>query len=219
MEINNTKPCEGKVKADQGECNEVDCRQCGISGKSLKIAHHFGKIMEVLGLDLNDPSLKETPKRVAKMYLEELFVGLDASQFPDVSFFDNNYGFDEMVIVNDITLYSYCEHHFVPFIGKVNVAYFPNKKVIGLSKINRVVEFISKKPQVQEKLTVEIAQTLSELLETRDVAVYVQADHLCVASRGVKDYNSYTKTGTYLGKFKSKKVRNEFMSSFAQNIL
>ncbi|MCK0159100.1 GTP cyclohydrolase I FolE [Allomuricauda sp. F6463D] len=219
MEISNTKPCEVKVKADQGDCNEFDCQQCRISEKSLKIAHHFGKIMEVLGLDLNDPSLKGTPKRVAKMYLEELFVGLDASQFPDVSFFDNNYGFDEMVIVNDITLYSYCEHHFVPFIGKVNVAYFPNKKVIGLSKINRVVEFISKKPQVQEKLTVEIAQTLAELLETKDVAVYVQADHLCVASRGIKDYNSYTKTGTYLGKFKSKKVRNEFMCSFTQNNL
>lgn len=219
MEINNISPCGQNAKVGQVECMEPDCRPCEISAKSLKIAHHFGKIMEVLGLDLKDASLKDTPKRVAKMYLEELFVGLDPSQFPDISFFDNEYSFDEMVIVNDITLYSYCEHHFVPFIGKVNVAYFPNKKVIGLSKINRVVEYISKKPQVQEKLTVEIAQTLSRLLETKDVAVYVQANHLCVASRGVKDYNSYTKTGTYLGKFKSKKVKNEFMSSFTGDSL
>jgi GTP cyclohydrolase I len=119
-----------------------------------------------------------------------------------------------MIIVNDITLFSYCEHHFVPFIGKVHVAYYPNKKVIGLSKINRLIEFISKKPQVQERLTVEIACTLSELLETKHVAVYIEANHLCVASRGVKDTNSLTKTGYYLGKFKDENVKREFIESF-----
>ncbi len=182
--------------------------------KITAITFHFQKIMEALELDLNDPSLKDTPKRVAKMYVNEAFKGLDNANFPAISLFDNEYLYDEMISVNDITLYSYCEHHFVPFMGKVHVAYFPNKKVIGLSKINRLVEFISKKPQVQEKLTVEIANTLSAVLDTQDVAVYVEANHLCVASRGIKDTKSITKTGIYLGKFEKQKVRKEFFNSF-----
>lgn len=182
--------------------------------KIEQISFHFKKIMQVLNLDLNDPSLKDTPNRVAKMYVDEVFKGLNKDNFPKISLFNNDYSYDEMIIVNDITLFSYCEHHFVPFIGKVHVAYYPNKKVIGLSKINRVIDFISKKPQVQERLTVEIAYTLSELLETEHVAVYIEAKHLCVASRGVKDTNSLTKTGYYLGKFKSKEVKREFFESF-----
>lgn len=195
-------------------CNGETCQHQGNKDRMTEIAHHFGRIMEVLGLDLDDPSLKDTPARVAKMFLNEAFIGLDEAQFPEVSFFDNTYNFDEMVVVNDISLYSYCEHHFVPFFGKVNVAYFPNKKVIGLSKINRIVDFIGRKPQVQEKLTREIAETLSALLDTEHVAVYVEANHLCVASRGIKDHNSHTKTGSYLGKFKNEWTKKEFMSTF-----
>lgn len=179
-----------------------------------QIAFHFKKIMQTLKLDLDDPSLRDTPKRVAKMYIDEAFKGLDNDKFPKVSFFDKDYGYDEMIIVNNITLFSYCEHHFVPFMGRVHVAYYPNNKVIGLSKLNRIVEFISKKPQVQERLTVEIAHTLSELLETEHVAVNIEANHLCVASRGIKDTNSLTKTGCYLGKFKNNGIKKEFTESF-----
>lgn len=182
--------------------------------KIEQITFHFGKIMEALNLNLEDPSLKDTPKRVAKMYVNEAFKGLEQEGFPKISLFENDYRYDEMIIINNITLFSYCEHHFVPFMGKVHVAYYPNKKVIGLSKINRLIDFISKKPQVQERLTVEIARTLSKLLETEDVAVYIEANHLCVASRGIKDTNSCTKTGFYLGKFKNEAVRKEFTDSF-----
>lgn len=195
-------------------CNGRTCQRKVNNEKMIEIAHHFGRIMEALGLDLDDPSLKDTPKRVAKMFVNEAFVGLDETQFPEVSFFDNSYNFDEMVVVNDISLYSYCEHHFVPFFGRVNVAYFPKKKVLGLSKINRIVDFIGRKPQVQEKLTREIAETLSALLDTEHVAVFVEANHLCVASRGIKDHNSHTKTGSYLGKFKNEWTKKEFISTF-----
>ncbi len=204
-----------KIAQVNGKSKKVGCGCPGPNEiKISKIAEYFGKIMDTLGLDLDDPSLRDTPERIAKMYVNEVFRGLDKSQFPEVSFFNNNYNFDEMVIVNDITLYSYCEHHFVPFFGKVNVAYYPNKKVIGLSKINRIVDFIAKKPQVQERLTVEIAQTLSSLLDTEHVAVYIQADHLCVASRGIRDHGSSTRTGSFLGKFKNENNKKEFMTSF-----
>lgn len=179
-----------------------------------QIAFHFRKIMQTLELNLDDPSLRDTPKRVAKMYIDEAFIGLDNDKFPKVSFFDKDYGYDEMIIVNNITLFSYCEHHFVPFTGRVHVAYYPNTKVIGLSKVNRVVEYLGKKPQVQERLTVDIAHTLSKLLDTNHVAVYIEAHHHCVASRGIKDTNSLTKTSCYLGKFQIQKVKKEFMESF-----
>lgn len=210
MELNgiitkDTKRLNADFETRHGEARE---------DKIAQISFHFKKIMQVLQLDLDDPSLKDTPKRVAKMYVDEAFKGLDKDNFPQIALFDNNYGYDEMIIVNDITLFSYCEHHFVLFFGKVQVAYYPNKKVIGLSKVNRIIEFLSKKPQVQERLTVEIAYTLSELLETEHVAVYIQAKHLCVASRGIKDTNSLTKTGYYLGKFKDKNVKREFFKSF-----
>lgn len=181
--------------------------------KIASIAYHFKKIMETLGLDLNDPSLRDTPERVAKMYINEAFRGLDASNFPKISLFENNYSYDDMILVKDITFFSYCEHHFVPFFGKVSLAYYPNTRVIGLSKINRIVQFIASKPQVQEKFTVEAGKVLMQLLESPDVAVVVEAKHLCVASRGVNDPNSQTKTSFFSGKFKKSKIQNQFLSS------
>lgn len=178
-----------------------------------QIEYHFEKIMEVLGLDTSDESLKDTPKRVAKMFVNEAFKGLKKENFPDITVFENNYGYEEMLLEKNITLYTYCEHHFVPIIGKVHVAYIPDQHVIGLSKINRLVEYFAKKPQVQERLTVEIANGFKKVLKTDNVAVYIEADHLCVASRGIKDTNSTTSTSHFLGRFKDKELRKEFLSS------
>lgn len=177
------------------------------------IEFHFAKIMEALGLDLDDLSLRETPKRVAKMYVNEAFRGLDESNFPKISLFENTNNYREMVLVDNITLYSYCEHHFVPFFGKAAVAYIPKNKVIGLSKINRIVQFLASKPQIQERLTVEIGQKLKELLKTDDLAVYIQATHLCVASRGVGDVNSPTKANFFSGKFLRESIQSRFLNS------
>ncbi len=177
------------------------------------IAHHFKAIMKTLGLDLSDDSLKDTPRRVAKMYVKEIFSGLNPSNKPDISLFDNAYNYSEMLIEKDITLYSYCEHHFVPIIGKAHVAYIPSKKVIGLSKINRLVQFYSKRPQVQERLTMQIAEGLIEALQTENVAVKIEAAHLCVASRGIKDTASSTTTTAFFGTFQQEKARMEFLSA------
>lgn len=176
------------------------------------IEYHFSEIMHTLGLDLNDDSLKGTPKRVAKMFVKEMFSGLNPKNKPDISLFDNKYNYKEMLIEKDITLYSNCEHHFVPIIGKVHVAYFPSKKVIGLSKINRLVQFFAKRPQVQERLTIQISEGLQEILRHKDVAVIIEADHLCVASRGIKDTNSITFTASYSGKFEDDAIKQEFLS-------
>ncbi|MCL6493636.1 MAG: GTP cyclohydrolase I FolE [Ignavibacterium sp.] len=175
------------------------------------IEKKFREIMEVLGLDLNDDSLKETPKRVAKMYVKEIFKGLDPKNKPSVTLFENKYKFNQMLVEKDIAVYSYCEHHFVPIIGKAHVAYFSSGKVVGLSKINRMVQYYSKRPQVQERLTVQIANELREMLQTEDVAVIIEADHLCVASRGVQDVSSSTITSSYHGKFLDSNVREEFL--------
>jgi GTP cyclohydrolase I len=175
------------------------------------IEKKFREIMEVLGLDLNDDSLKETPKRVAKMYVKEIFKGLDPKNKPSVTLFENKYKFNQMLVEKDIAVYSYCEHHFVPIIGKAHVAYFSSGKVVGLSKINRMVQYYSKRPQVQERLTVQIANELREMLQTEDVAVIIEADHLCVASRGVQDVSSSTVTSSYHGKFLDSNVRDEFL--------
>jgi GTP cyclohydrolase I len=175
------------------------------------IEKKFREIMEVLGLDLNDDSLKDTPKRVAKMYVKEIFKGLDPKSKPSVTLFENKYKFNQMLVEKDIALYSYCEHHFVPIIGKAHVAYFSSGKVVGLSKINRMVQYYSKRPQVQERLTVQIANELREMLQTEDVAVIIEADHLCVASRGVQDVSSSTVTSSYHGKFLDSNVRDEFL--------
>lgn len=175
------------------------------------IEKKFKEIMEVLGLDLTDDSLKDTPKRVAKMYVKETFSGLNPKNKPSITLFDNKYKFTEMVVEKNISVYSYCEHHFVPIIGKAHVAYFSSGKVVGLSKINRTVQYFAKRPQVQERLTVQIANELKTMLQTEDVAVLIEADHLCVASRGVQDVNSSTISSSYHGKFLNHHVREEFL--------
>ena len=181
--------------------------------KLKTIEYHFAKIMEALGLKLDDPSLKETPKRVAKMYINEVFKGLNEDNFPSISFFENASGYRDMVLVDKIKVYSYCEHHFVPFFGKAAVAYIPKDRVIGLSKINRIVQFYASKPQIQEKFTVEIGEKLKDLLKTDDIAVFVEANHLCVASRGIRDENSITKTFFFSGKFLKDKEKTRFLNS------
>ena len=180
--------------------------------KIMLISKHFRQIMLLLGLDVTDESLQGTPQRVAKMYVKEMFSGLNPDNKPIMTRFDNHYNYREMLVEKNITVYSCCEHHFVPIIGKAHVAYYPGEKVIGLSKLNRIVQYYCKRPQVQERLTGEIAQALKEALQTEDVAVVVDAAHLCVASRGVGDVNSTTITSHYAGKFKSKKARKEFLS-------
>lgn len=181
--------------------------------KIEKIAFHFKKIMKIMGLDLKDDSLKDTPNRVAKMYITEVFSGLDPKNKPEVKLFDNNYRYNEMLIEKNISLYSYCEHHFVPIIGKVHIAYFSKGKVIGLSKLNRMVQYFAKRPQVQERLTVQIAEGLQEALQSKDVAVVIDAVHLCVASRGIKDTNSSTITSNYSGIFQVQETKMEFLSA------
>ena len=183
------------------------------SEKIKYIQFYFKKIMHVLGLDLNDESLQDTPRRVAEMYVNETFSGLKSDNFPDMTSFENSYGYEGMLVEKDITLYSYCAHHFVPIIGKTHVAYYPSDRVVGLPKLNRLVHHFARKPQVQEKLTTEIAQALKEALLTKDIAVLIEADHLCVASRGVKDTNSSTRTSYYGGKFKQAEVKQEFLNA------
>jgi GTP cyclohydrolase I len=169
--------------------------------KKEKIADLFSQIMDVMGLDLTDDSLKGTPKRVAKMYIEEIFSGLNPENKPKIALFDNKYKYNQMLVEKNIQFYSNCEHHFVPIFGKVHVAYVSSGKVIGLSKINRIVQYFANRPQVQERLTNQIAMELSEILDTKDIAVIVDAKHLCVASRGIKDDSSATVTSYYGGVF------------------
>lgn len=176
------------------------------------IQKHFAEIMRILGLDLTDDSLKDTPHRVANMYVKEVFAGLNPENRPDITLFENKYQYRGMLVEKDITVYSYCEHHFVPIIGKAHVAYFSNGRVIGLSKINRLVEYYSRRPQVQERLTVQIAEGLKAALSTDDVAVFVDAAHLCVSSRGIKDTNSSTVTVHYSGKFMEESNQAQFLS-------
>lgn len=176
------------------------------------IEKHFREIMNIMGLDLEDDSLSGTPHRVAKMYVKEIFSGLNPANKPRVALFDNKYQYDQMLVEKDITLYSFCEHHFVPIIGRAHVAYISNGKVVGLSKINRIVQYFAKRPQVQERLTKQIVEELKTVLQTEDVAVIIEAEHLCVAARGVEDVNSKTVTVEYSGKFKDYKVREEFLS-------
>ena len=176
------------------------------------IEKHFKEIMYILGMDLKDDSLKGTPKRVAKMFVKEVFSGLDPRNKPEAKLFENKYKYNEMLVEKDITFYSHCEHHFVPIFGKAHVAYISKGHVIGLSKINRIVQYFAKRPQVQERLTVQIGNELKEALGTDDVAVILDADHMCVSSRGVKDTSSSTVTSFYSGQFESDdQKRNEFL--------
>ncbi|MFN3403173.1 MAG: GTP cyclohydrolase I FolE [Cytophagaceae bacterium] len=175
------------------------------------ISKHFKEIMHILGLDLEDDSLSGTPDRVAKMFVKEVFAGLNPENRPKIRLFENKFRYNEMLVEKDITFYSYCEHHFVPIYGKAHVAYFSSGKVIGLSKINRLVQHYAKRPQIQERLTVQIANDLKETLQTEDVAVVLDAAHMCVSSRGVNDFNSRTVTAHYNGKFKEDSIKSEFL--------
>jgi len=179
--------------------------------KIALIEPHFRAIMETLGMDLNDDSLRGTPLRVAKMYVKELFQGLNPANMPSMTLFENKFQYNEMLVEKNINFYTNCEHHFVPFFGKAHVAYISSGKVIGLSKLNRLVEYFSKRPQVQERLTMQIGKALQTVLQTQDVAVFLDAKHLCVASRGVKDDSSNTITGYYGGKFQEESTKAEFL--------
>jgi len=176
------------------------------------IEKHFRHIMEIMGLDLTDDSLKGTPKRVAKMYIKEVFSGLDPKNKPAIALFDNKYKYNQMLVEKDISVFSNCEHHFVPIYGKAHVAYFSSGKVIGLSKINRIVQYFSKRPQVQERLTVQIGKEIERVLKTQSVGVVIDANHMCVASRGVGDTNSKTGTAYFSGKFNEEIVKREFLN-------
>jgi len=180
--------------------------------KIERIEKHFREIMTVLGLDLTDDSLSGTPHRVAKMYVKEVFSGLNPKNRPTARLFDNKYNYNQMLVEKDITFYSHCEHHFVPIYGKAHVAYFSAGKVIGLSKINRIVQYYAKRPQVQERLTVQIGKELERALQTEHVGVVMDANHMCVASRGVGDTNSKTGTAYFSGKFNDENIKREFLN-------
>lgn len=176
------------------------------------ISKHFKVIMETLGLDLTDDSLKGTPDRVAKMYVEEIFSGLNPENKPKVALFDNKYQYNQMLVEKNILLYSNCEHHFLPIYGRAHVAYISSGKVIGLSKLNRLVNYFAKRPQVQERLTMQIGEELKSVLGTEDVAVMIEAKHLCVSSRGIQDDQSETITSFYSGQFNSDLKIQEFLT-------
>jgi GTP cyclohydrolase I len=168
-------------------------------------------ILETLGLDLNDDSLKGTPNRVAKMFVNEIFGGLNPNTKPKASTFDNKYKYGEMLVEKNITVYSTCEHHLLPIVGRAHVAYISNGTVVGLSKMNRIVDYFAKRPQVQERLTIQIVKELQDVLNTKDVACVIDAKHLCVNSRGIRDIESSTVTSEFGGKFKEKDTRREFL--------
>ena len=174
------------------------------------IAAHYKKIMEILGLDLTDDSLSGTPYRVGKMYVKELFSGLDPKNKPKISVFDNKYQYNKMLVESQITFNSSCEHHFLPIIGVAHIGYISSGKVIGLSKMNRIVDYFGRRPQVQERMTMQIFNELKIALQTNDVIVVVEAEHLCVSTRGVNDKSSKTTTLEYGGKFEDDQVRNDF---------
>lgn len=183
--------------------------------KVKEIEWRFRGIMEVLGLDLANDSLKDTPERVARMYVNEIFQGLNDEYFPMIRLFDNRDGYSEMLIIKEIQVFSFCEHHFLPFIGKAHIAYFPREKVIGLSKFNRIVRFFSRRPQLQERLTKEIAESVKDILLNEDVAVLIEAKHLCVAARGIEDTKSLTVTSHYSGRFSNEENRVRFLNSLS----
>ncbi len=181
------------------------------ASKIERIRENVRDIMLTLGLDLDDDSLKGTPNRVAKMYVNEIFGGLHPDRRPKSSTFDNKYKYGEMLVEKNITLYSTCEHHLLPIVGRAHVAYISNGTVVGLSKMNRIVDYYAKRPQVQERLNIQIVRELQEVLGTEDVACVIDAKHLCVNSRGIRDVDSSTVTAEYGGKFKEESTRSEFL--------
>ncbi len=179
--------------------------------KIESIKEHVYKIMQTLGLDLEDDSLKGTPNRVAKMFVQEIFGGLHPDRKPKASTFDNKYKYNEMLVEKNITVYSTCEHHLLPIVGKAHIAYISNGRVIGLSKMNRIVDYYAKRPQVQERLTMQIVKELQDALNTEDVACIIDAKHLCVNSRGIRDIDSSTVTSEFGGAFKDPSLKREFL--------
>jgi GTP cyclohydrolase I len=214
-----TDPALGKAVHDYLVINKVETPTIEEAlgkkdnNKIRRIARHFTKIMEELGMDLTDDSLQDSPLRVAKMFVNETFWGLDPNNFPKCTAIENKMGYDEMVLERNISVVSCCEHHFVTIHGVAHVAYIPKHKVLGLSKLNRVVEYFARRPQVQERLTEQVYYALSYILETPDVAVVIDANHYCVISRGVEDHNSSTVTSKMGGGFKTNpELRAEFLS-------
>lgn len=189
-----------------------DAFQLSVEEKIKSIQNDFSNIMHTLGLDMTDDSLKGTPKRVAKMFVKEIFGGLIPENMPVASTFENKYQYREMLVEKNIVLYSTCEHHFLPIVGKAHVAYMSKGNVIGLSKINRIVDYYAKRPQVQERLTMQVVKHLQRELGTDDVACVIDAKHLCVNSRGIRDINSSTVTAEYGGRFKEKEIKREFLN-------
>lgn len=195
---------ENPVRKDAFELSDED--------KIESIKKDVQNILQTLGMDLEDDSLKGTPNRVAKMFVKEIFGGLNPSKKPKSSTFENNYKYGEMLVEKNITLYSTCEHHLLPIVGRAHVAYISSGRVIGLSKMNRIVDFYAKRPQVQERLTMQIVRELQIALNTEDVACVIDAKHLCVNSRGIRDIESSTVTSEFGGKFKDINVRKEFLN-------
>lgn len=185
--------------------------------KMTTIEKHFKSIMEEIGLDMTDDSLKGTPHRVAKMFIQEIFSGLNPANKPKISVFENSYHYDKMLVEANISFNSTCEHHFLPIIGKAHIGYVSNGKVIGLSKLNRIVDYYARRPQVQERMIMQIFNELKTVLNTEDVIVVIEAEHLCVSSRGIKDSSSYTSTIQYGGIFNEKENRNDFFNLMKQD--
>ena len=184
--------------------------------KMALIQDHFEQIMDILGLDLQDDSLKDTPRRVAKMFVKEIFSGLKPENKPSISLFQNKYRYQQMLIERNIQVHSFCEHHFLSIYGKAHIAYIANGYVIGLSKINRIVDYFSRRPQVQERLTIQISEELKHILKTDDVAVYIEAKHMCVQARGIQHQDCSTITTEFSGKFLQEKTRAEFLGAIRQ---
>ena len=211
----NIRPINPVVESDKAQWNTPlrdDAFALSDEEKIDKIETHVREIMETLGLNMNDDSLNGTPKRVAKMYVKEVFSGLNPKNRPTARLFENKYNYEEMLVEKEITFYSHCEHHLVPIYGRAHVAYFSSGKVIGLSKINRIVQYYARRPQVQERLTVQIGKELETILGSESVGVVIDANHMCVAMRGVGDTNSKTGTAYFSGKFKEDKVKREFLN-------
>lgn len=194
---------ETPLRPDAFELSDIE--------KIASIKKDVQNIMQTLGLDLTDDSLKGTPNRVAKMFVQEIFSGLHPDRKPKASTFDNKYKYNEMLVEKNITLYSTCEHHLLPIVGKAHIAYISNGSVVGLSKMNRIVDYYSKRPQVQERLTIQIVKELQRVLNTDDVACVIDAKHLCVNSRGIRDIDSSTITSEFGGAFKKAEIRREFL--------
>ena len=190
----------------------VDAFEKSDKEKMATIENHFYQIMEEMGLDMTDDSLRGTPHRVAKMFIQEIFSGLNPANKPKISVFDNSYHYDKMLVEADISFNSTCEHHFLPIIGKAHIGYVSSGKVIGLSKLNRIVDYYSRRPQVQERLIMQIFNELKSVLDTDSVIIVMEAKHLCVSSRGIKDESSFTSTIQYGGIFNKKDNRNDFFS-------